>query len=201
MLMSSYDEAASEGVFNDSGFNDISCISYADRTIDEKDTVSRIDVSKESVNMSGSTAVNNSTDKSRLTGHNSSTTSSQKQSDNTKHNSSKNSYKRTYAQTNNAYRNCNLTNLAACDTAKRLKRDSARLATDGIAKTHPNPLAIPILCKQALPPDRLASGAAGSLPEAVMATKAAAATGATSTQAAPALVATAKNEEPPLKQM
>lgn len=35
--MSSYGEGASEGEINDSRFNDISCISYADRTIDEKD--------------------------------------------------------------------------------------------------------------------------------------------------------------------
>lgn len=69
MLMSSFDEAASEGVLNSSGFNDISCISYADRTInDDKDcTVSRIDVSKSSINLSGSTAVNNSADKSTET--------------------------------------------------------------------------------------------------------------------------------------
>lgn len=39
-----------------------------------------------------------------------------------------------------------------------MKRDSARQATDGIAKTNPTPLAIPILCKQALPPDRLSCG-------------------------------------------
>lgn len=78
MLMSSYDEATSEGVFNDSRFNDISCISYAaDRSNDEKDIVSRIDVSKDSVNMSGSTTANNSTDKSRLTAHNSNGTHKQ----------------------------------------------------------------------------------------------------------------------------
>ena len=69
MLMSSFDEAASEGVLNSSGFNDISCISYADRTVnDDKDcTVSRIDVSKSSINLSGSTAINNSADKSTET--------------------------------------------------------------------------------------------------------------------------------------
>ena len=43
ILMSSYGEAASEWEINDSRFNDISCISYADRTIDEKDT-SRYDM-------------------------------------------------------------------------------------------------------------------------------------------------------------
>ena len=45
--MSSYGEAASECEINDSRFNDISCISYADRTIDEKDncnTSGRFDV-------------------------------------------------------------------------------------------------------------------------------------------------------------
>ena len=30
-----------------------------------------------------------------------------------------------------------------------------RVATDGIASTNPIPLAIPILCERALPPDRL----------------------------------------------
>ena len=49
MLMSSYNEAESESEINDSRFNDISCISYADRTIDEKDNASRIDVSNKSL--------------------------------------------------------------------------------------------------------------------------------------------------------
>lgn len=44
-----------------------------------------------------------------------------------------------------------------------MKRDSARRATDGIASTNPTPLAIPILCKQALPPDRLSCWNTGSL--------------------------------------
>mmetsp|Transcript_8103 Transcript_8103/g.9686 ORF Transcript_8103/g.9686 Transcript_8103/m.9686 type:complete len:80 (-) Transcript_8103:1708-1947(-) len=52
VLTSSYEAASSDGEINDSRFNDISCISYADRTIDEKDTVSRIDMSKESINTS-----------------------------------------------------------------------------------------------------------------------------------------------------
>ena len=51
-LMSGFHEACSEGeIINDSRFNDISCISYAhDRTIDEKEDISRIDMSKESAN-------------------------------------------------------------------------------------------------------------------------------------------------------
>ena len=37
------------------------------------------------------------------------------------------------------------------------------METDGIAKTNPTPLAIPILCEQALPPDRPSCGNTGSL--------------------------------------
>lgn len=37
---------------------------------------------------------------------------------------------------------------------KRMKRDSMRVATDGIASTNPIPLAIPILKEMTLPPDR-----------------------------------------------
>ena len=44
LKLSSYGESACEGEINDSRFNDISCIDYADRTIDEKDNASRIDV-------------------------------------------------------------------------------------------------------------------------------------------------------------
>ena len=43
LKLSSQGESACEGEINDSRFNDISCIDYADRTLDEKDT-SRIDV-------------------------------------------------------------------------------------------------------------------------------------------------------------
>ena len=51
LLMSSYGENASVCEINDSRFNDISCIDYADRTVDEKDT-SRIDVSKVNISRS-----------------------------------------------------------------------------------------------------------------------------------------------------
>ena len=43
-------------------------------------------------------------------------------------------------------------------SSKRLRRDSKRVATDGIASTNPIPLAIPILCERALPPDRHTGG-------------------------------------------
>ena len=49
--MSSYGENASVCEINDSRFNDISCIDYADRTVDEKDN-SRIDVSKVNISRS-----------------------------------------------------------------------------------------------------------------------------------------------------
>lgn len=52
LTTSSFEGATSESEINDSRFNDISCISYADRTIDEKDNVSRNDVSKEEANTS-----------------------------------------------------------------------------------------------------------------------------------------------------
>ena len=41
-------------------------------------------------------------------------------------------------------------------SAKRLKRDSSRSATDGFKKCNPLPQAIPILCQSKLPPDRSA---------------------------------------------
>ena len=45
VLSSRYEVASSNEEINDSRFNDISCISFADRTMDEKDNLSRNDVS------------------------------------------------------------------------------------------------------------------------------------------------------------
>ena len=64
ILMSSYGEAASECEINDSRFNDISCISYTDRIVDEKDNSSgRFDVSSkadvQTVNTSNSSLETN----------------------------------------------------------------------------------------------------------------------------------------------
>ena len=75
--MSSYGEAASECEINDSRFNDISCISYADRTIDEKD---RNDVLRESI-----AAENNS---SRSSYNNTSSSKKRGSTDTSKQNSS-----------------------------------------------------------------------------------------------------------------
>lgn len=58
ILMSSYGEATSECEINDSRFNDISCISYADRTIDEKDTSQNDIQSKETMIMTNSSPAN-----------------------------------------------------------------------------------------------------------------------------------------------
>lgn len=43
-------------------------------------------------------------------------------------------------------------------SAKRMKRVSMREATDGMKSTNPSPMAIPILSRMALPPDRPATG-------------------------------------------
>ena len=39
-------------------------------------------------------------------------------------------------------------------TTKRMRRDSMRVATDGIAATNPIPFAIPILREMVIPPDK-----------------------------------------------
>ena len=184
-----YGESASEGAgeINDSRFNDISCISYGDvtlldRTTEEKDTtMSRIDVSK--MSMSGETSIaqtnkttsainTTSTDSSRLTSLTSgnkktsklcsnltlsslkSSTNSRSNRSNNRRNSSNNS------SSNRNHKNCLHTSLdRSSNSAKRLRRDSARAATDGIERTNPLPLAIPILGQRDLPPDRPKSGA------------------------------------------
>lgn len=149
LLMSSYgDEAAS---ISDSRFNDISCISYADRTIDEKD---RIDVSRETI-----AAENNS---SRLSYNNTSSSKKRESTDMSKYNSScgvnsdttleeigaaasKRKFKTAFGSN---------TSLMQSMSTKRMRRDSMRAATDGIEATNPTPLAIPIASERALPPDR-----------------------------------------------
>lgn len=61
LLMSSYGEDASE--INDSRFNDISCISCADRSLDEKDSngSSKVNVSRETAAGDKSTCALNNT--------------------------------------------------------------------------------------------------------------------------------------------
>lgn len=143
MLTSCYNEAESESEINDSRFNDISCISYADRTIDEKDSASRNDVSNKSL-LSGDsnsqrTANGNNTSQSAAsdaagTKDNSGYSSSGKSGySNT---GSKRTFKRAFKDNNSSAKSTN--------SAKRLKRDSSRQATDGMQKTNPVPLAIPI---------------------------------------------------------
>lgn len=206
LLMSSYGESASEGaceIINDSRFNDISCISYGtlDRTtmlmnLEDKDTISRIDVSK--LSMSGETttncggaqasnsalqssSANKTTDSSGMMNSSSSSASrrawiktltARKSSASSKHRRS-NSNRRNNDNNNNNRgddslhaSNNNCTDFAdnkSSMSAKRLRRDSARAATDGIKKTNPLPLAIPILRQRDLPPDRLCNTSSGSL--------------------------------------
>jgi len=142
-ILSSYGEAASENEISDSRFNDISCISYI--ATDDKD-VSRIDVcsvaaapgadpnnltintSHSSASETISTPIKSLTNESSTSGNN-------------KSNGTAGSKRKFATATNTSATN------TLSQSAKRMKRDSMRLATDG-------PLARPILRERDLPPDR-----------------------------------------------
>lgn len=130
LLSASYAEVVSEGEVIDSRFNDISCISYGERTADEKETVSRLDVSKELMNLSHSSANHNSTD--------------------TKHSQEQPSFsvgaKRKFCDA-----------FARNDSflsEERFDRSLGGRTTAGVKRCNPMPRPIPIPCEMALPPDR-----------------------------------------------
>ena len=150
LKLSSQGESACEGEINDSRFNDISCIDYADRTIDEKDT-SRIDVEENNTCNKTSDTLNGDNNKSNSFKERLNTSSAS--------NASSCGSKRKH---NQAFENSASLDKSSLST-KRMRRDSQRAATDGMKVTNPSPLAIPIASEMKLPPDRLSGAAAGLL--------------------------------------
>ena len=149
MTNSSFEGATSESEINDSRFNDISSISLADRTIDEKDTESRND--QNTSRSSANNLSNETKNSSDLLG--ASSLSSSKDNSLT--------HKRNFSSAFNTS-SASSSNSSSGSSAKRLKRNTAATANTCFKKCNPMTQAIPILGQSKLPPDRsaLLSGSA-----------------------------------------
>lgn len=141
VLSSRYEVASSNEEINDSRFNDISCISFADRTMDEKDNLSRNDVSVLNSSRTSSNNVSNDT-KNTANSFSSLDSSALDQSAGSKRKFG-NSFNASHFSANSA------------SSAKRLRKDIASCLTDSTKKCNPLPQAIPILHQRTNPPDRL----------------------------------------------